>query len=418
MREDLLQFIWQQKLLLKFPLQTTQGKPLNIIKTGRLNRDSGPDFFEARIDIDNTLWVGNVEIHVNSSDWLKHQHQHDKAYNNVILHVVFNDDTPLNIPTLELKNYLSPSLLVTYQALMHSSLRIPCENIIKFPDGIVLKQFMHRLMISRLENKCTLLNDELLRYQNNWAKLFYTTLAKYFGMTVNAEPFQQLAQLLPQELLAKHKYSSAQIDALIFGVAGFLPSHNNDEYTALLNREFEFLKHKYQLQQMPVNIWKFAKTRPSNFPTTRLAQFSALVFHSVHLFSKLMAAKNIKEAERLLMATPTETLNLDALHPVKHLALKELGKPTIHHLLINVVIPFKFIFGKHMMDEQLCEQAIDWLELLPAEKNSFSRFWLNLGLEVKHALHSQSIIELSTNLCHKHGCLNCAIGNHILAKHV
>lgn len=417
MKEDLLQYIWQQKLLLNQPLLSTSGKRIIVVKPGRLNHDSGPDFFDARIMIENTLWVGNIEVHVNSSDWLKHKHQDNPAYHNVVLHIVFNDDVPLNIPTLEIKKLLPPRLIDAYWTLQQSRLRIPCENIIKLPENIVLEQFMHRLMVARLEAKCALLETELLHYKNNWSMLFYVTIAKYFGMQVNAEPFQQLARLLPQQILAKHKHNRAQIDALVFGVAGFLPARNDDEYTFVLNREFEFLKNKYALKQLPVEIWKFGKTRPSNFPTIRLAQFSALVFQSTHLFSKLIESTDITQAESLLSAEPSKELNLDTFYPAKHVPLKGMGKSTLHHLLINAAVPIKFIFGKHMMNEQLCSQALDWLEKLPPEKNAYSRFWSTLGLTAQHALHSQAIIELNNNYCNKRDCLNCAIGNNILLQH-
>ncbi len=417
MKEDLLQYIWQQKTLLKLPLQTTSGKPITVIKPGRLNLNAGPDFFDARVKIDDTLWVGNIEIHINSSDWVKHHHNKNPSYNNVILHVVFNDDVPLNIPTLELKNYLSTSFIDTYKSLLQSSLRIPCQKIIALPDDLVLQQFLHRLVVGRLENKCALLEEQLLIYQNSWEKLFYITLAKYFGMNVNAEPFQQLAQSLPQQLLAKHKYSSSQIDALIFGVAGFLPAKTGDDYTNILNREFDFLKTKYGLHQLPIGIWKFAKTRPSNFPTVRLAQFSALVFQSVHLFSKLMDTKSIEEAEVLFMIHPSKFLVLNNLYNAQHPPLKGIGKQTIQHLLINVVVPFKFIYGKHMLNEALCEQAIDWLEKLPAENNNITKFWSTIGFKAQQALHSQALIELNNNYCTKHQCLSCSIGSHILYRH-
>lgn len=414
MKEDLLQYIWQQKTLLKLPLQTTLGKQITVIKPGRLNLNAGPDFFDARIKIDDTLWAGNIEVHVNSSDWEKHKHQNNPAYNNVVLHVVYNDDVPTSIPTVELKNYLPPHFINTYQSLFQSSSRIPCQKIITLPDDLVLQQFLHRLMVSRLENKCALLEEQLLLYKNSWEKLFYITLAKYFGMGVNAEPFQLLAQSLPQQLLAKHKYNPSQIDALIFGVAGFLPAMQDDAYSIILNREFDFLQTKYALQQLPKGVWKFAKTRPANFPTTRLAQFSALVFQSVHLFSKLMQAQSIEAAEALLTVKPHEELQLNNLYGAQHLPLGGIGKQTIQHLLINVVVPFKFVYGKHMLNEALCEQAIDWLEKLPAEKNTITKFWSTIGFKAKQALHSQALVELNNNYCEKHRCLSCSIGNHIL----
>ena len=207
MKEDLLHFIWQQKVLLKNELRTTDGKLIEVIKTGSLNQDAGPDFFNARIKIDDTLWAGNVEIHLKSSDWVKHKHHTDKAYNNVILHVVYDHDVELNIPTLELKNYLSKNFLSGYYSLQQSALRVPCQNMLSLPEKIKLELFLHRLSVERLEQKCAALERQLTQYQNSWEKLFYVITAKYFGMKVNAEPFVQLAQNIPAALFAKHKHN-------------------------------------------------------------------------------------------------------------------------------------------------------------------------------------------------------------------
>ncbi|MBW7845514.1 MAG: DUF2851 family protein, partial [Bacteroidia bacterium] len=300
MKEELLHYIWQSKTLLHKTLTTTDGKKIEVIKTGTHNNDSGPDFFNARIVLDGTIWAGNIEMHINSSDWIKHKHQNDKAYNNVILHVVFNNDLELNIPTLELKNILKPELIQTYQSLLNSKQKIPCQTQLRLPEEFIINQFIQRLAIERLEEKCITLEKQLQLYKNSWEKLLYVTMAKYFGMQVNAEPFYLLANYIPDKLFAKHKHNEAQIDSLIFGVSGFLPVISEDNYTKLLNQEFKFLQSKYHLPKIDKSTWKFSKTRPANFPTVRLAQFSSLVFHSVHLFSKLMDAKTIKDVNTML----------------------------------------------------------------------------------------------------------------------
>ena len=418
MKEELLHYIWQQKALLNKTLKTTTGKQIEVVKTGSLNTDAGPDFFNARIKIDDTLWAGNVEIHLKSSDWIKHKHHTDKAYNNVILHVVFEHDAELNIPTLELKNYISDALLSAYKILLQDASRVPCQNILSLPDEFKLNQFLHRLAVERLEEKCIVLEQQLMLYQNSWEKLFYVTTAKYFGMKVNAEPFVQLAQNLPASLLAKHKHNPAQIDSLIFGVGGFLPVNNPDEYSTLLYREFSFLQAKYGLPQLEKSAWKFAKTRPANFPTIRLAQFSALVFQSVHLFSKMMQASTLTEAKKLLAVSTSEKLNLNALHHANHIQKPVMGEQFLSHLIINAIIPIKFLYGKHMLNETLCEQALTWLEELAPENNTVTKFWKGYGISAPQALHSQALIQLHQNYCLKHQCLTCVIGNHILYKHV
>lgn len=418
MKEDLLHYIWQQKILAKQTLKTTSGKIIELVKPGVLNRDAGPDFFDARIRIGETLWAGNVEMHIKSSDWIKHKHHTDDAYKNVILHVVFEHDAELDLPTLELKEYVSPAFLNTYTHLQQTALKVPCQNIISLPDDFRMSQFLHRLAVERLEIKCNLLEQQLYQYGNSWEKLFYVTLAKYFGMKVNASPFVLLAENLPAQLLAKHKHNATQIDALIFGVAGFLPVNTSDEYTNLLNREFIFLQQKYSLAPLDKSIWKFARTRPANFPTIRLAQFAALVFQSTHLFSKLMLAKTINEAKKLLHTTSSGRLNLDQLHPAHHTENHLLGGQFLQNLIINAIIPVKFLYGKHTINESLCEQALTWLEELDAETNTITKFWKTNGIKPKHALHSQALIQLNTTYCDRHQCLKCAVGDHILYQHV
>lgn len=418
MREELLHYIWQQKTLLLQPLETTSGEPITVVKTGLLNHNAGPDFFDARIKIGDTLWAGNVEFHLKSSDWFKHKHQLDDAYKNVILHVVFEHDTDVGLPTLELKKHVSLELINTYTKLQKSALKVPCQNQLVLPDGIKLNQYIYRLAVERLEDKCALLEKQLLQYNNSWEKLFYVVLAKYFGMKINAAPFVQLAENLPAQLLAKHKHSQAQIDALIFGVAGFLPCTTTHHYMDLLNQEFSFLQHKYNLPQVQQSSWKFAKTRPANFPTVRLALFSSLVFQSVHLFSKLMAATNINEAQQLLAATINPNLVLNYLYAANHTSNNAVSKLFIQHLIVNAVVPLKFVYGKHLANTTLCEQATDWLEQLLPEKNSIVSFWQLQGVKVANALHTQALIQLNNNYCASKKCLSCAIGNAILNSHV
>jgi hypothetical protein len=418
MKEDLLHFIWQQKVLLKNDLKTTDGKLIDVIKTGSLNYNAGPDFFDARLKIGDTLWAGNVEIHIKSSDWVKHKHHTDAAYNNVILHVVFEHDVELNIPTLELKNYLSKNFLSSYYSLQQSALRVPCQNSLSLPENIKLELFLNRLLVERLEQKCLVLEHQLMQYQNSWEKLFYVTTAKYFGMKINAEPFVQLAQNIPATLFARHKHNPLQINSLVFGVSGLLPAYHPDDYTNQMQREFLFLKAKYDLPQLNRSLWKFAKTRPSNFPTVRLAQFAALVYQSVHLFSKIIKADTLYEVKKLLLVFPTDRLNLNALHHANHIVKPVMGEQFLNHLIINAIVPIKFLYGKHMLNETYCEQALNWLEEIEPENNSIVKFWKTSGIKTKHALHSQALIQLNYNYCAQKKCLNCAIGNHILYQHV
>lgn len=416
MQEELLHYIWQQKNLLALALTTTQNKPIKIVKPGLLNTNAGPDFFDARIEIDNTLWAGNVEIHVKSSDWLLHKHQQNQAFNNVILHVVYEHDVEVGLPTLELKKWLPQNTLAAYQQLQQAKTKIPCQNILRLPSQFVIGQFLQRLAIERLENKCTQAENDLTACNQSWEKLFYLYLAKYFGMKVNAEPFMCLAQNLPATILAKHKHQKNQIFALVFGVAGFLKNNTNPGIAAL-KAEFATLQVKYNLHEMDASVWKFARTRPVNFPTVRLIQFAELIYQSNHLFSKIIEANSLENIVQLLQVNPV----VEPWHSQLHQAVlpKQLkpGNAFLYQLVINAVAPIKFIYGKHQLNSHLCDNAINLLETCKPETNAIVAYWKALGVKPKTALESQGILQLNQHYCLQKRCLSCTFGHNILSLH-
>ncbi len=414
MKEELLHYLWNNKTFLPQQLYLVTGEPLTILHPGLLNTNAGPDFFNARILIEQTTWAGNIEIHIKSSDWFKHRHHLDAAYNNVILHVVFEHDVETGLPTLALLPLINTTVLNRYTGLMNSKRKIPCEVMLKLPDEELVQLFLYRLAIERLERKCKLLEDVLHQHEGSWEKLFYITIAKYFGMQVNEQPFVRLAQHLPANLLAKHKNNITQTYALIFGVAGFLPSLSAHPEVKDLNYEFNFLQQKYNLYQLHPSEWKFAKTRPANFPGVRLAQFAMLVHQSAHLFSKLMQCNQISQAIKYFHTNDELIPWLDEVTEVKNPQHIQIGDTFASHLMLNAVIPIMFLFGKHQMNESLCERALLWLELLHAENNFITRFWTTKNLTPKHALHSQALLQLYNHYCKKQACLQCVIGNHIL----
>ncbi len=421
MKEELLHFIWQSKTLLKQPIETVSGESLQIIQTGSLNTDAGPDFFNAKIKIGNTLWAGNIEIHLKSSDWKNHNHQSDKKYNNVILHVVYHHDAEVFydngklIPCLELRNIISPLTLRKHHQLQLNQNAIACEKIIQIPPSLFLTNWLEQLLIERLQEKCSLIESLLLQNNNNWENMFYVVTAKYFGMKTNAHPFEWLTQNLPLSVLAKHKNSLTQIEALIFGVAGFLEANHTNDYINLLNREFGFLKKKYQLSTLDKNIWKFARTRPANFPTVRLAQFASLIFQSSHLLSKILESKSITELINLYKIKPNKRLNSsDFIDHDTKVKQTELGENAIEILIINTILPVLFLYGKRNEKEELAERTITFYEHLKSENNSITRFWKSLGIESKNAFESQALIQLKNNYCANLKCLSCIIGKQIL----
>src|SRR3984957_18102260 len=299
--EDFLHYIWKFRLFDRADLKTTDGEELEIYSAGMHNSDSGPDFQNARIRIGDTTWAGNVEVHLSSSDWKKHGHTTDTSYENVILHVVFRDNMPLvlpggrKVPTLELQNRIPDELYNRYHKLIFGNQTIiPCEASISSVDTLTLHNWLTRVLIERMEKKSAAVISALDLNRGDWEETFYQFLAANFGFKTNALPFELLAKSLPQNILAKHKNNSLQIEALIFGQAGFLNETFADEYPQKLKAEYEFLQKKYGLTPIENHLWKFMRLRPQNFPTIRLAQFAALVVHSNHLFSKVLDIREVK----------------------------------------------------------------------------------------------------------------------------
>jgi len=421
MKEELLHFIWQSRTLMKHALRTMQGDPLEILHPGMLNTDAGPDFFNAKLKIGDTLWAGNVEIHLKSSDWKNHHHQTDKKYNNVILHVVYHHDTDIFydtgivIPSLELRTLIPPLMLRKYRQLQLHQRTIACEKIFTLPPALLLANWMERLLVERLQQKCAYLDSLLVQNNNHWEEAFYHLTARNFGMKTNAQAFEWLAGQLPIAVLARHKNSLTQIEALIFGTAGFLQDESGNGYISLMRREFDFLRKKYSLRPLDKSIWKFARTRPANFPTVRLAQFSSFIYQSSHMFSKVLEAKTLKDMMCLYQAEVNKKLDPFAFipHPTKALG-SELGDGAVELLLINTVLPVLFLYGKRNHQEELSERAMRFYEELNAEDNSITRFWISLGINVKSAFESQALIQLKNDYCDNLKCLRCIIGNEIL----
>jgi len=406
---------------MKQQLQTVGGEVLQIIQPGILNTDSGPDFFNSRIKISDTIWVGNVEIHIQSSDWKSHNHQVDKNYNNVILHVVYHHDADICyengnlIPTLELKTIISPLLLRKYRLLQSNQNTIACEKIFSVPPQTELINWIERLLVERLEEKCERFEILLNQNNNNWETAFYIFTARYFGMKTNSQPFEWLAQRLPVSVLSKHKNNRTHIEALIFGVAGFLEKNPDDAYINLLKREFDFLKTKFGLQPLDQKIWKFARTRPANFPTVRLAQFSSLIFLSSHLLSKIIHATSVGELKEFFRISQNEKLNPFRFIPHETKAKQgSFGDDAITVLLINTVLPVLFLYGKKQDKPELCERAFEFFTEINAEKNSTTRFWNSMGIQCASAFDSQALIHLKNKYCSEMKCLSCIIGKRIL----
>ncbi|MBK0382501.1 DUF2851 family protein [Pedobacter sp. SD-b] len=421
--EAILHFIWNYKMFNPLGLRTTNGEVLQIISTGIHNKDAGPDFHQSKIKIGETIWAGNIEIHLKSSDWLKHHHDVDKAYDNVILHVVWEYDVDIKrtdgtiIPVLELKDIIDKKIIDNYDLLRQNNYWIPCENQLPSVDNFTKQQALDRMMMERLEDKANIIKEIYQFNKGNWENTFYITLAKSFGFKVNNLPLEILAKQLPQNILAKHKNSFLQIEALIFGVSGLLDKYFIDDYPNKLKVEYGFLQKKYQLNNLEPSLWKFSKTRPDNFATIRLAQFAALVFKSSHLFSKIIEIKDranyFQLFEDLQVSTYWKNHYLfDKLVDDKSV---NVGKSSIQNILINAIVPLLFFYGKQVGNKQFIDRALDILENIPPENNVIIKGLKERGLLLSNSFDSQAAIHLKKNYCDQKKCLNCGIGLKILS---
>lgn len=415
--EEFLQYIWENRLFNAENLKTTNGEQLEIMNVGKRNTDSGPDFFNAKIKIGDTVWAGNIEIHKKSSDWHIHNHQADKAFDNVILHAVEISDQLIlrsngdEIPVFVLK--YPGHLKTNYQNLLDAKTWIACENQFHKIDPIILQLGFNRLMIERLENKTEEILTRLQQNNNDWNTTFYQMLARMFGFKVNAIPFELLAKSLPIEILAKQKSSLFQLEALLFGNSGLLNDQLlGDDYYINLRNEYSFLYKKYKLNGIESHLWKFMRLRPGNFPTVRISQFAALIHRSHGLFSKIIEIENLDELKKLFKVNASEYWNAHYSFNKKSTrdTVKELGETSVDMLIINVVIPFLFVYGEKQNKEHLKNRALEFLEQLPAEINSIIEKWGKLGVNSRSAFESQALLQLKNKYCDQKKCLNCHIG--------
>jgi hypothetical protein len=422
MQEDLFQYIWKMKLFNTNNLISTDGEIITILQVGSQNHSSGPDFFNAKIKIGNTLWAGNVELHINSSDWNLHEHQHDVAYENIILHVVYNDDKPVvnskgePLKTLVLENHINNNVIQNYKNFKENNYIIPCQKSIKNVPNSFVQTYLEKLIVNRLEHKSQQIEKLLAENNQHWEQAFYVQLASNFGFKLNQTPFELIARNTSLNVLAKHKTNIHQLEALLFGQAGFLNDTFTEAYPLMLQNEYAFLKKKYHLNEIPNHVWKLSRLRPVNFPTVRIAQFAALINHSSHLFSKIIATENANELIQLfkVSASPYWDTHYNFQSKASHLK-KNIGNAAIENIVINTIVPFIFVYGKQYANESKCELALSLLENIHPEKNSIVELWSSLGVYAKNALQTQALIELKNNHCNAKLCLQCAIG-HFLIK--
>lgn len=418
MNEHLLQFIWQHLYFNKEQLTTVYGDAINIISQGMLNQNQGPDFLHAKILINQVTWVGNIELHIKTSDWDKHGHSGDEHYNNIILHVVWEHDRPdlQTIPVLELRNRISSSLLQRYSLLMQQNEFIPCQSQLSVVPELVWMSWKERMIAERLFQKHEKINQLLTETNHHWEEVFWQLLARNFGVPVNADTFELIAKTIPVTLLAKHKHQVQQLEALLLGQAGLLNDEFKDDYPIMLQREYRFLQQKYQLRPVK-QLLSFLRMRPSNFPTIRLAQLAMLIHESSHLFSKLTEVDEINTIRQLLAVTANDYWHYHyTLTEPTAFRKKQMGKMMIENILINTIIPVLFAYAEHQGKTKLKQKAIQWLQELPKEKNNITQKWEAAGISHETAFDSQALLYLKKNYCNARHCLSCAVGNSILKK--
>lgn len=422
-REDLLQFIWEQHLFDPLNLCTVDGGTVQVMRPGRLHRNSGPDLVEAQVRIAGQQWVGNVEVHNRSSEWYAHGHEQDPAYDNVVLHVVYEHDldvrtkSGVRVPTVELKNRIDPGRLETFKELMSAKAWIPCEPQFDQADRGRVPMWLERVLIERLERKCT--DVETLHKQLNGDALetFWHMLARAFGFKVNAEPFGMLAQALPLKVLLKYRDDPMRTEALLFGQAGLLHTDFLDDHPRSLQQEHRMLAALHGLRPAPVAAWQFGRLRPPNFPTVRLAQLAQVIARSDGSFSPLLEQDDPAIiSDHLQVEATGYWLDHHRFDQSSKPGAKRLGEDAAHGLIINSIVPYLFGMGRVQGRESFGEHALKLLEALPAEQNTIVNRWARLGVKADTAARSQALIELKNRYCSQRRCLSCVIGTHLLKR--
>ncbi|MBP5190541.1 MAG: DUF2851 family protein [Bacteroidales bacterium] len=422
MTEAFLQYVWHHRLL-EGPLATTEGLSVVVERPGELNRDAGPDFFDARVSIDGIHWAGNVEIHVCASDWKHHGHSADKAYNNVILHVVYVNDADIvlengkKVPTLDISQSLPQHVWENYDRLMKASedCQIPCGTRLKEIPDFLYNLSQDRLLIERIERKSGDVERILKESKGSWEQACYWLTAHYFGGKTNALPFELLAKVTPMRVVSKIKDNPFRIEALYFGQAGLLECEFNEEYPKSLQREYNYLRTAHQLSPIGEHLWKFFRVRPSSFPTLRISQFANLIAQSGNLFSRLLMAEDVKTIQKLFKVQTSEYwtthYNFDKLSDASP---KALGKSVIDTIIINSWIPLLFEYGVSHDAETYKERAFSLLQQMPSEDNCITRIWAEYGVKPHNAAESQSVIQRYTEYCSHKKCLDCQLAFRLL----
>ncbi len=426
--EKLLHHVWLHRLFAQHELTASDGRHVEIIDPGLPNGNAGPDFFNAKVKLDGTLWVGNVEIHERASDWLRHGHDRDEAYNNVVLHVVGEGDAEVST----LSGNVLPQLVIgvpeevarNYRELLEEDTFPPCWRVVPHIPTLTVHAWMSALTAERLEEKTERIYRLLERTGGDWEQAFFVTLARAFGFGVNADAFEEWAMGIPPSAVGKHRDNSFQVEAFFLGQAGLLEDEavgeeRRDEYFLQLQQEYRFLAHKFSLTPMPASRWKFLRMRPQNFPHIRISQLVTLYHRRMTDFSHVVETSDTDALRAMLAAHVTPYWETHYTFGGESKGIrKTLQSASLDLLLINAVAPLLFAYGRMRMDEGRCERAFELLESLRPERNFITRSWEKAGLTAANAADSQALIHLRRNYCDRKDCLRCRFGAEYLRKRV
>ena len=418
-----MQYVWKHRLWRSEDMVTNTGKKVRVVDPGLLNTDAGPDFFNAKIEIDGHMWVGNVEMHYRATDWKRHHHDSDKAYDSVILHVVAKDDAPVRrtngelIPQLVLE--VSPQFNADYASLVGATIEVPCATKIKQVPHLTIVEWVEGLAFERLHGKVERIHQLLDSFNGSWEDVCYVTLARNFGFGINNDAFERLARRTPLRLLGKHSDSVLQIEALLFGQAGMLDAQKPgmDSYYNQLCTEYAFLSNKFQLTPMEKESWKLFRIRPQNFPYRRIAMLAQFIEGGFRMMNRILEAEGEKEMRALF------EVELSG-YWIKHYTFGKpnerttatLSRSSTDIILINTVAPLLYAYGELTGNYEMTDKAIKLLEDLRAESNSIVSHFVAYGIDCPDALTSQALVQLKREYCDARKCIYCKIGHHLLSK--
>ncbi len=426
MEEAFLHFVWQFQLFDKAQITTQRNEEIVILKQGYLNQNAGPDFLEAKIRIGKVIWHGQVEIHLKSGDWKAHRHSEDAGYDNVILHVVYQHNQEIIrkdgtvIPVLEIGTRIDPDLIKRHRNLIGNIDWIPCQRYLPEMEQLPILSAMEKALVNRMRRKSEEVIGSLKLNNQDWAETSYQVVARSFGFKINDEPMTVLSQILPYRIVRKHRENLLQLEALMFGQAGFLEETSSEPYYALLRREYQYLRHKYELENFRLSrsSWKFLRLRPANFPTLRISQLAALLHRIKEPFG-LIQAFSVSEEDYLqvLEVKPSAYWQKHYhFHKVSDKSIAGLGRSSQASIIINAIVPLMVSYGRSIDNHDLVESAFNLLHTIPPENNNILQRWKSIGVKAANAAESQGLLELYKNYCARKQCLSCNIGMSIVCE--